>query len=116
MTRGILSECHGKDTEKTIRIIDFIILGNSDSKLCIIKTKNAKYIEDFLLNDFNVGYSLLESKGGVDRKKRKTIMCIVSSREYYRFKNLILDIDPNVFFVTHDCYEVLGGRSKRINI
>ncbi len=95
-------------------IVDFIILGNSDSKLCIIKTKNVEYLEDFLKNDFNVGYSLLESKGGVDKKKRKTIMCIVTSREYYRFKHLILDIDPNAFFVTHDCYEVLGGKSKRI--
>ena len=97
-------------------IIDFIILGNSDSKLCIIKTKNVDYIEDFLSNDFNIGYSLLESTGGLDKKKRKTIMCIVTSREYYRFKNLILDIDPNAFFVTHDCYEVLGGRNKRIKI
>lgn len=95
-------------------IVDFIILGNSDSKLCIIKTKNINYLEDFLKNDFNVGYSLLESEGGVDKKKRKTIMCIVTSREYYRFKHLILDIDPNAFFVTHDCYEVLGGNSKRI--
>jgi len=97
-------------------IVDFIILGNSDSKLCIIKTKNIKYLEDFLLNDFNIGYSLLETKGGIDRKKRKTIMCIVSSREYYRFKNLIMDIDPNAFFITHDCYEVLGGTNKRIKI
>ena len=96
------------------KIVDFIILGNSDSKLCIIKTKNVEYLEDFLKNDFNVGYSLLESKGGIDKKKRKTIMCIVTSREYYRFKHLILDIDPNAFFVTHDCYEVLGGKSKRI--
>lgn len=98
------------------KIIDFIILGNSDSKLCIIKTKNTKYLEDFLKNDFNVGYSLLKSSGGLDKKKRKTIMCIVTSREYYKFKNLILDIDPKAFLITHDCYEVLGGVSKRINI
>lgn len=97
-------------------LVDFIILGNSDSKLCIIKTKYVEYIEDFLKNDFNIGYSLLESKGGVDTQKRKTIMCIVTSREYYRFKHLILDIDPNAFFVTHDCYEVLGGNSKKIKI
>ena len=36
------------------KIVDFIILGNSDSKLCIIKTKHTEYIEDFLKNDFNV--------------------------------------------------------------
>ena len=96
------------------KIEDFIILGNSDSKLCIIKAKNTKYIEKFLYEDFNIGFSLLETKGGVDTKKRNTIMCVVTSREYYRFKNLILDIDPKAFFVTHNCYEVLGGKSKRL--
>jgi len=94
-------------------IVDFVVLGNSDSKLCIIKTKNVEYIEEFLQNDFIVGYSVLASLGGTDKKKRRTIMCVVTSREYYKFKNLILDIDPNAFFVTHDCYEVLGGYSKR---
>jgi len=94
-------------------IVDFVVLGNSDSKLCIIKTKNIEYIEESLHKDFNIGYSVFSSLGGTDRKKRRTIMCVVTSREYYRFKNLILDIDPNAFFVTHDCYEVLGGFKKR---
>ena len=96
------------------KIIDFIILGNSDSKLCIIKTKNVKYLENFLQKDFNIGYSLLTSSGGVDKKQRKTIMCVVTSREYYNFKNLVLDLDSSAFFITHDCYEVLGGKNKRL--
>ena len=94
-------------------IVDFVVLGNSDSKLCIIKTKNIELIEEFLQKDFIVGYSVLSSLGGTDKKKRRTIMCVVTSREYYRFKNLILEIDPNAFFVTHDCYEVLGGYNER---
>ena len=96
------------------KMVDFIILGNSDSKLCIIKTKNTNYLEDFLIKDYNVGYSLLNSNGAVDTKKRKTIMCVVTSREYYKFINLIRDLDSDAFFVTHDCYEVLGGNNKRI--
>ncbi len=95
-------------------IVDLIVLGNSDSKLCIIKTKNYDHIEYFLENEYNIGYSILESSGGIDKKKRKTIMCVVTSREYYKFKNLILDIDSKAFFATEDCYEVLGGKSKRL--
>ena len=96
------------------KIVDFVILGNNDSKLCIIKTKNTTYIEEFLKNDFNIGYSVFESSGGIDKKYRKTIMCVVTSREYYSFKNLILDIDNNAFFVTHNCYEVLGGKRRKL--
>ena len=96
------------------KLIDYILLGNSDSKFCIIKTKNVKYLEEFLIDNFNIGYSILEASGGIDNKKRRTIICVVASREYYKFKNLIMDIDPNAFFATHDCYEVMGGNSKRI--
>lgn len=96
------------------KIIDYVLLGNSDSKFCVIKTKNVKYLEEFLLDNFNIGYSILESCGGIDNKKRRTIICVVASREYFKFKNLIMDIDPHAFFVTHDCYEVLGGNSKRL--
>ncbi len=96
------------------KIVDFIMLGNSDSKLCIIKSKHIDHLERFLEKEFNIGYSILESTGGVDLKKRKTIFCVVTSREYYRFKNLILDIDSNAFIMTHDCYEVMGGNNKRL--
>lgn len=98
----------------TNKIVDFIILGNSDSKFCIIKTKNIDYIEDYIGENFNIGYSVLNSVGGTDKKKRRTLMCVVTSREYYRFKNLILDIDPKAFFITHDCYEVLGGKQNKL--
>lgn len=96
------------------KLIDYVLLGNSDSKLCIIKTKNVEYLEEFLINNFNIGYSILKASGGLDHKKRRTIMCVVASREYFKFKNLIMDIDPHAFFATHDCYEVLGGNNKRI--
>lgn len=95
-------------------IIDFIILGNSDSKLCIIKTKNIHELENVLKKEYNIGYSILSSSGGIDTRKRDTIMCVVTSRDYYNFQNLIINIDPNAFFVTHDCYEVLGGTRKKI--
>jgi len=98
------------------KIIDFILLGNRDSKFCIIKTKNVKYLEEFLKNDFNIGYSILEATGGTEKIKHRTIMCVVTSREYFKFKNLILDIDPKAFFIAQDCYEVLGGNNKRLNI
>ena len=77
----------------------------------LYKLQSNPYIK---INDFNIGYSVLGSTGGIDLKKRRTILCVVSSIEYERFKNLILNIDHNSFFVAHDCYEVLGGFSKRI--
>ncbi len=39
-------------------------------------------------------------------------MTVVSTKEYYLYENLIKKIDPEVFLVVSDCYEVYGGKSK----
>ena len=43
------------------------------------------------------------------------IMCVVPTKDYYYFKESVLQMDPNAFFVISDCYEVSGG-VKRSNL
>ena len=40
-------------------------------------------------------------------------MCVVSTKDYYLFKETVLEIDPEAFFVINDCYEVSGGVRRR---
>jgi uncharacterized membrane-anchored protein YitT (DUF2179 family) len=41
-------------------------------------------------------------------------MCAISTGDYYMFKEIILEIDKNAFFIINDCYDIEGGtiRSK----
>ena len=43
------------------------------------------------------------------------LMCAISNRDYYEFKQKILEIDPNAFIIINKCYEVNGG-VKRSNL
>ena len=107
-----MRECHTANT--TILFREYPNTQEKNNKGEIIKTKNIEYLEHYIQSYFNIGYSILNTSGGKDNKKRRTIMCVVTSREYFRFKNLILDVDPNAFFITHDCYEVLGGKQNKL--
>jgi uncharacterized membrane-anchored protein YitT (DUF2179 family) len=41
-------------------------------------------------------------------------MVVIPSRDYFAFKNRILEIDPEAFFIINDCYDVGGGRRHKI--
>jgi uncharacterized membrane-anchored protein YitT (DUF2179 family) len=43
-------------------------------------------------------------------EKRKVLMTVIPSREYYKVTEGIKAIDPKVFFTATDSYQVEGGK------
>lgn len=94
-------------------IIDRILIGISDSKLFMIYTKEIDKVEDYILNDLKTGVTIFNATGGFSKEKNEVLMCVVPNRDYYLFKEMVLEIDKNAFFVINDCYEVAGGVKRR---
>ena len=93
-------------------IIDKIIIGISNSKVFFICTEKQKEIKEVIHNEFESGYTILTTKSEFLKKRGELIMVVVPNRAYYSFKNRILEIDPDAFFIINDCYEVGGGKRK----
>lgn len=96
-------------------LVDKILIGISDSKMFFIYTKREKEVANFIINEINAGYTILTTEGGYSKTKRKMLMCVVPTRDYFYFKESVLEIDKDAFFVISDCYEVRGG-VKRSNL
>ncbi len=96
-------------------IIDRILLGISDSKLFFIYTKKEQEIKEFITEKMATGVSIIDTEGGYTKKQNKMLMCVVSTVDYYMFKETLREIDPQVFIVINDCYEVMNG-VKRHNL
>lgn len=96
-------------------LIDRILIGISDSKMFFIYSKYPDKIKEYILHDISSGVTVFEAEGGFSKEKGKMLMCVVATRDYYEFKEGVLLIDPNAFFVINDCYEVSGG-VKRTNL
>ena len=94
-------------------LIDKIIIGISDSKVFYVYTTEGSKIKDIILETFKTGYTILPTLGGYSHEKGELIMCVVNSRNYYQFKELILQIDSNAFIMINDCYDVSGGVKKK---
>lgn len=93
--------------------IDKLMFGLSDSKVFYIYTKKVRKIKKIILNDFQTGFTSIPSRGGYSKKRNFMIMCVVSNRDYYLFKQKILEIDPNAFIIINSCYEVNGGVKRK---
>lgn len=96
------------------KLIDVIMLGLNDSKICYIKSAKWKEIKEYLINNFEIGVTEINSRGGLFIKKDPTLLIIVPFDMYYGLKKIILEKDNKAFMVAHDCYAVSGGYKKKL--
>ena len=97
----------------TSTLVNKILIGISDSKMFFIYSKKYKDIEKFIIEDLNTGVTVFNTEGAFFKKKRKMLMVVVPTRDYYRVKDTVLKIDEEAFFVVSDCYEVDGGIKRK---
>ena len=86
-------------------LVDKIMLGISNSKVFYISTKKPDEIKG-LIKTMKTGYTLLKAEGGYSKQKKDMIMCVINNKDYYMFKNVVEQIDPECFIIITDCYEV----------
>lgn len=95
------------------KLVDVVMLGINDSKICYIKSKKWEEIEKTLINNHGFGLTEVSSRGGIFIKKDPTLLVIVPFDKYYGLKKMLLEKDKNVFMVSHDCYAVTGGYRRK---
>ena len=97
----------------TVYIIGFltdkVLLGISDSKAFYIITEKDSEVRDYVLNSLNHGVTIFDARGGFTKEKQKVLLCVVPTKEYFKLKEGIHEIDAEAFFVVTDAYEVFGG-------
>ena len=88
---------------------DRVILGISDSKAFYIVTDEEKKIKEYVIKYLNHGVTVFNAKGSYKKEKQTVLLCVLPTKDYYKLKEGIHEIDPDAFFVVTDAYEVFGG-------
>lgn len=88
---------------------DKVILGISDSKAFYIITDKETEIKEYILNSLNHGVTVFNAKGGFAKERENVLMCVLPTKDYFKLKEGIRQIDKEAFFVVTDAYEVFGG-------
>ena len=91
-------------------VMDKVILGISNNKAFYIITSEEKAIKEYIIEKLHHNVTIFDVKGGFLEKKRKVLLSVIPSREYYKVTEGIKAIDEDAFFVVTDSYEVIGGK------
>ncbi|MEG0995228.1 MAG: YitT family protein [Bacilli bacterium] len=91
-------------------ITDKVLLGISKNKCFYIITKKEKEIEDYIINNLKRGVTVFDTKGGFILDKKKMLMTVIPSKEYFLLKEGITMVDNEAFVVVSDAYQVDGGK------
>lgn len=88
---------------------DRVILGVSDSKAFYIITDEEEKVKEYIIKYLNHGVTVFQAKGGYKKERQHVLMCVLPTKDYFRLKEGIHEIDKDAFFVVTDSYEVFGG-------
>lgn len=91
-------------------VVDKVLLGISNSKSFYIITKKTNEVKEFIINDLHHGVTILDGKGAFSNNNQNVILTVIPTREYYKLKEGLKEIDKDAFFVANDAYEVGGGK------
>lgn len=90
-------------------ISDRVLLGISDSKAFFIVTDKDEEVRKYILKVLGHGVTIFNAKGGRKRKDETVLMVVIPTKDYYKLKQGINEIDKEAFYIITDTYEVFGG-------
>lgn len=83
-----------------------IMLGISNNKAFYIITSKPLEVKEYIINNLNYNVTIINAKGGFTGKKKKMLLCVIPTTDYVRLKEIVREIDKDVFFLITDCYHV----------
>jgi uncharacterized membrane-anchored protein YitT (DUF2179 family) len=92
----------------TAKTIDVVLEGLSFSKGAFIISDAYEKISQTILREMDRGVTALAGTGMYTGAAKNVLLCVVSSKEIVRLKDLVRGIDKNAFVIVADVREVLG--------
>lgn len=92
----------------TTKIIDLIQEGPSTSKAFLIITDEPETVAQAIFRELARGVTFFQAKGGYTGKNRDVLLCVVSTSEVTKLRDIVNEIDHMAFIIVADVHEVMG--------
>ena len=89
-------------------VMDRIMVGANIGKVAFVMTKSPYQIAETINEELDRGSTFIKSEGSFTRIERNMVMCACATRELYKIKRIVREIDPEAFLVITDSREVYG--------
>lgn len=89
-------------------VIDLVVFSGFNKRAVYIISKQSEEIKQKLLYELNRGATNIIVSGAYTNNEQNMLVCVLSSREYFKLRTLIEHIDPNAFYYMVRASEVRG--------
>lgn len=90
------------------RMIDLVLYGSSQSKLCHIISEYSEEIKTEIVRTLNRGVTVLQGKGAYSGADKQVLLCVVKRQQIVEIKKLVKNIDSRAFVIVTDARDVFG--------
>ncbi len=95
------------------KVIDFVQLQASPTKLILIITDKEARIQSLIHTELNRGLTKVKTLGGYSNEEKTMILCVVEQSEAVYFKRLLQQEEPDSFVIFLNASEILGRGFSR---
>lgn len=90
------------------RVIDLVLYGSSQSKLCHIISEYSDEIKSAIVEKLNRGVTVLSGKGAYSGADKQILLCVVKRQQIIEIKKIVKNIDKRAFVIVTDTRDVFG--------
>lgn len=95
------------------KTISYVVSGSKNNKLLFIVThNNYEQMQHFILNRLDRTATVIPSHGLYSGREQNTLMMVARRQEVDTITKTIAEIDPDVFVIVTDSYDIYGYRWK----
>lgn len=92
------------------KMVDYIQRCGITSKTCFIVSSKSDAIIYSLTTDYNLGVTLVQSKGSNLNEESEIVICTCKQKSLSLVKAIVVDLDNQAFCLIFDTKEVVGNR------
>ena len=97
----------------TSQVLDIVVYRFDYSKVALIITKEYDAIAGEIGDKLDRGATFLHGEGSYSGRPVKVVFTVVKRGQVAELKRLVMEIDPNAFFVVQEAHQVLGEGFSR---
>lgn len=94
-------------------VLNSVMIMGKDQLQVFVISPEYEQIRSRLLNEVEVGVTLLSLETGYQRQEQKGVMCILPKRRLHAVHQLVMSVDPNAFMTVTQIKEVQGEGFSR---
>lgn len=96
----------------TERAMDSVLYGFNETRIAYVVTEHPLEVAERVMEETDRGVTYLNGEGGYQRDKKLVIMCAMPSRQFAKFKRIVLEVDPAAFIMVAPASNVIGEGFK----